>query len=98
MNYWRIAVLSRAESAVSTLKPSSLASVKVNYWRIAVCQGLKVPSPEIFAYHSLGPKYYQLIYRTYLQGCYKIGWLTATLSSSYQLVVEGSQLLAVNYS
>ena len=31
------------------LKRSSLASVKVNYWKIAVGQGIKVPSPDIFA-------------------------------------------------
>ena len=28
------------------LKSSILASVEVNYWEIAVGQGLKVPSPE----------------------------------------------------
>ena len=32
----------------STLKPSSLTSVKVNDWKIAVGQGVKVPSPDIF--------------------------------------------------
>ena len=31
------------------LKPSSLASVKVNYWKIAVSQGVKGPSSDIFA-------------------------------------------------
>ena len=30
------------------LKPSSLASVKVNYWKIAVGQGVKEPYPDIF--------------------------------------------------
>ena len=30
------------------LKPSSLVSVKVNYWKIAIGQGVKVPSPGIF--------------------------------------------------
>ena len=29
----------------STLKPNSLASVKVNYWKLAVRQGVKLPSP-----------------------------------------------------
>ena len=29
------------------LKLSSLASVKVNYWKMAVGQGVKVPSPDI---------------------------------------------------
>ena len=33
----------------STLKPSSLASVEINYRKIAVGQGVKVPSPDIFA-------------------------------------------------
>ena len=33
----------------STLKPSSLPSVKVDYWKIAVGQGLNVPPPSIFA-------------------------------------------------
>ena len=51
---------SRAESAVSRrlclyiLNPSNLASVKVNYWKIAVIavsEGLRLPSPHIF-----GPK------------------------------------------
>ena len=32
----------------STLKFSTLASVKVNYCKIAVDQGLKVPSPDMF--------------------------------------------------
>ena len=31
----------------STLEPSILASVKVNYWKIAVGQGVEVPSPGI---------------------------------------------------
>ena len=31
-----------------TLKPSMLASVKVNYWEIPVRQGVKVPSPDVF--------------------------------------------------
>ena len=32
----------------SILKPSSLASVKVNYWKLAVGQRGQVPSPGIF--------------------------------------------------
>ena len=32
----------------STLKPSGLASVKVNCWKMAVCQELRVPSRDIF--------------------------------------------------
>ena len=33
----------------STLKTSGLASVKANYWKIAVRRGVKVPSPDVFA-------------------------------------------------
>ena len=33
----------------STLKHSSLTSVKVKYWKIPVGQGVKVPPPHIFA-------------------------------------------------
>ena len=36
----------------STLTPSSLASVKVEYRKIAVGQVVKVPSPAIFGVHS----------------------------------------------
>ena len=32
-----------------TLKPSNLASVKVNYWNFSVSQAVKVPSPDVFA-------------------------------------------------
>ena len=32
---------------VSTLNPSSLVPVKINYWKIAVGQGVKVPSPDV---------------------------------------------------
>ena len=39
----------------STLKPSSLPSVKVNYWKIAVGHGVKVPSPDIFALEPIKP-------------------------------------------
>ena len=37
------------ESECFTLKPSSLASVEVNKRENAVRQGVKVPSPEVFA-------------------------------------------------
>ena len=33
----------------SSLKPSSGASLKVNYWQLADGQGVKKPSPDIFA-------------------------------------------------
>ena len=48
---------SRERPAVRSVKPivgdyilpgSSLASVKVNYWNIAVGPGVEVPSPDIF--------------------------------------------------
>ena len=39
----------------STLKPSSLASVKVNHWKIAVGRGVKVPFPDIFTHMSRSP-------------------------------------------
>ena len=34
----------------STLKPSGLASAKGKCWKIAVGQGLKVPSPDLLVY------------------------------------------------
>ena len=34
----------------STLKNSNLASVNASYWKIAVGQGVKGPSPDIFGY------------------------------------------------
>ena len=54
-------------SKPSTLKPSSLASVRVNYWKIAVFQGLNVPSPGMFVWrgtaHKWGPTIVYLRWR-----------------------------------
>ena len=49
----RPAVSQGCQTDRSTLKPSSLASVKVNIWKIAVVQGAgaKVPSPDVLAWN-----------------------------------------------
>ena len=39
----------------STLKPSNLASVKVNRWKVAVGQGVKGPSPGISGPNRVNP-------------------------------------------
>ena len=47
-NDGRQAVKGVCQTDRSTLKPSSSASVKLNEWKIAVGQRIKVPSPDIF--------------------------------------------------
>ena len=46
----RPAVSQGCQTDLSTLKSTSLASIKAN-WKIALRQGVKVPSPDIFAAH-----------------------------------------------
>ena len=46
------AVSQKCKTDSSTLKPSSLASVKVIYWKIVIGQGVKAPpSPHILVLH-----------------------------------------------
>ena len=44
---------SRRQTDRSSLEPSSLGSVKVIFGEIAVCQGVEVLSPDIFALECL---------------------------------------------